>query len=202
MKLKALTHIAKPKSKQTNNQTNKQTNKQTKQKFGDNFGSLSDTLKDIFSCQRTTGNWKEELRRKVIAEVNSTKEIFAGAVRMRRGWVFWGLSTCRKLADLLRPGLSLCPVPPLHSLPPSTSHPSLPGPACHCGKSRLPSLLFTSTFLTTFLTTSWGPACHCGRSRLPSHPLPSLPFTFQARLVIVAGPAFSLTPTLSTSRPG
>ena len=44
-------------------------------KFGDNFVTLSDTLKDIFSSQRTSGNREEELRRKVVAEVSSAKEI-------------------------------------------------------------------------------------------------------------------------------
>ena len=44
-------------------------------KFGDNFVSLSDTLKDLFSSQRTSGNREEELRRKVVAEVGSAKEI-------------------------------------------------------------------------------------------------------------------------------
>ena len=44
-------------------------------KFGDNFVTLSDTLKDIFSSQWTSGNREEELRRKVVAEVGSAKEI-------------------------------------------------------------------------------------------------------------------------------
>ena len=37
--------------------------------------TLSDTLKDLFSGQATSGNRKEELRRKVAAEVGSAKEI-------------------------------------------------------------------------------------------------------------------------------
>ena len=44
-------------------------------KFGDNFVTLSDTLKDLFSSQRTSGNREEELRLKVVAEVGSAKEI-------------------------------------------------------------------------------------------------------------------------------
>ena len=54
-----------------------------------------------------------------------------------------------------------------------------------------------------------GPACHCGRSRLstnfpnslPSHlyPQPSVIPTFKARLVIVAGPASSVSPRLFLS---
>ena len=44
-------------------------------KFGDSFSTLSDTLKDLFSSQRTSGNREEELRRKVVAEVGSAKEI-------------------------------------------------------------------------------------------------------------------------------
>ena len=90
----------------------------------------------------------------------------------------------------LRPGLSLWQVPP-HQYPPTPFSPVLPtpltcfsphppsssplfGPACHCGRSRLPPLLTLPAPLPFWIPSSilcpyFGPACHCGRSRLP-HP--------------------------------
>ena len=70
--------------------------------------------------------------------------------------------------------------PPLISAPPSyrlhfsliyPCHHITSGPACHCGRSRLPSPFFSLLILLspsptyTPLELHSGPACHCGRSR-------------------------------------
>ena len=84
-------------------------------------------------------------------------------------------------------------------LPQKVTHTT--GPACHCGRSRLfPS----STFSTPFSLLPIGPACHCGRSRLFPSSTFSTPPSFslsllQARLVIVAGPAYLLLSSLHFS---
>ena len=78
------------------------------------------------------------------------------------------------------PGLSLWQVPPyfLSIISPPFAHPHRP--ACHCGRSRLS---------TNFPNS------------LPSHlyTQPSVIPTFKARLVIVAGPASSVSPPTSSS---
>ena len=74
--------------------------------------------------------------------------------------------------------------------------PSSIGPACHCGRSRLPLLhiflplpqsLLRSQDLRSLLTPlpphfslTISPACHCGRSRCKSSPAPLHPFYFTA----------------------
>ena len=115
------------------------------------------------------------------------------------------------------PGLLLWQVSPSNLLPPSSSyllphHPHHSGPACHCGRSRQdPSTLSLHLHLSGLFTLCkiFGPAYHCGRSRLLHllhlHYLPFTPSLHsvlfppsEARLVIVAGPAWS---SPSTSRP-
>ena len=103
-------------------------------------------------------------------------------------------------------GPALQPTPPFHFHPlliPDPSHPHCYDPACHCGRSRLPSSPSSPLLLLTpmaRLVIVAGPAMF---PTLPilSHPIfiPShrstphnLPCT--ARLVIVAGPALQPTP--------
>ena len=113
-----------------------------------------------------------------------------------------------------RPDLSLWQVSPSNQLLPLILIPTPPSSPSlsHCGRSRPRSLLTLPTSppfrIPIFqICILFGPACHCGRFRLlhPHYftlyllpPLPSCHSVFEARLVIVAGPAWS---SPSTSPP-
>ena len=115
------------------------------------------------------------------------------------------------------PGLSLSQVSPSNLLPPPSSsyllphHPHHSGPACHCGRSRqdpfslslhlhpsgFPSLTFVICLARLIIVAS--PASSILTTYpSPPPPTPFCPSLLEARLVIVAGPAWS---SPSTSRP-
>ena len=73
------------------------------------FNTLSDTLKDMFASQRTSGNKEEELRKAVVREKTATKEILSHVRANTNGHTKEMKNLIREVAELRTGGQSKDP---------------------------------------------------------------------------------------------